>query len=161
MEELRDRQQEDGTSLGVFRPKEVYDLEVVEDEPRWKPAFQAAMRQQRLWDDRKASKEPPRKVPWKFYYRFRCDDPRCEGKHRMHIEDWEAGALYWKGVDAGLSAHDAADKVRNKFLQKMCAPGRDTHFFVGTVLGRGTWVVIGVFWPAKRAGQPTLFEIDS
>lgn len=25
-----------------------------------------------------------------------------------------------------------------------------THFFVGTVLSHGTWVILGVFWPKKE-----------
>jgi hypothetical protein len=31
----------------------------------------------------------------------------------------------------------------------MCASNIDTHFFVGTVLSHGTWVILGVFWPKK------------
>lgn len=75
----------------------------------------------------------------------------------MMIEDWEAGALYWNCIDKGDSPEVAAAKVKQKFLDQMCAPHIDTHFFVGTVLGHGTWVIIGVFWPRKE-GFGTLFE---
>ena len=34
----------------------------------------------------------PRKAPYKFQYRFDCDDPRCNG-HKMMIADWEVGAV--------------------------------------------------------------------
>ncbi len=43
----------------------------------------------------------------------------------------------------------AAQKVKQKYYDAMCAPNIDTHVFVGTVLAHGTWVVLGVFWPKK------------
>jgi len=161
MEELYEQQKVDRTSLGVIRPKRVIDIEITPDEPEWKPQFLDALKQQRLWDDRKATQEPPRKVPWKFHYRFECDDPRCNGNHRMMIEDWELGALFWNCVDKGDDSDTAASKVKQKFLTQMCAPDRDTHFFVGTILEHGTWVVIGVFWPPKEDApnnEPSLFD---
>lgn len=157
MEALRDHQKQDRTSLGIVRPREIVDLEISEDATDWKPQFLSAMKQQRLWDDRTATREPPRKVPWKFHYRFRCEDDRCNSDHRMMIEDWEAGALYWRCVDQGATPDEAAKKVRAKFLDQMCATDRDTHFFVGTVLSHGTWVIVGVFWPRKGSAG-SLFE---
>jgi hypothetical protein len=64
IEALWELQQRDNTSLGVIRPREILDLEVSSDAPDWKPQFKEALRQQRLWDDRTATREPPRKVPW-------------------------------------------------------------------------------------------------
>ncbi len=167
MEELYERQQQDRTSLGVFRPKNVRDLLVTPDEPDWKPSFKAALAQARLWDDRRITKEPPRKIPFKFKYVFECDDPRCKKNHHMMIEDWEVGALYWRLVDQGAVAKEAAQEVRRKFLDELCGPDRDTHFFVGTILSHPTsWVVIGVLWPKistgqdARLAQPFLFDRD-
>ncbi|MCL4211407.1 MAG: hypothetical protein HRU76_06445 [Phycisphaeraceae bacterium] len=157
MEALWEQQKQDRTSLGIIRPREIFDLEIAADSANWNPRFLDAMKQQRLWDDRSATHEPPRKVPWKFHYHFRCDDERCKGNHRMMIEDWEAGALYWRCVDEGATPDKAAQKVRQKFFDQMCAPKIDTHFFVGTVLEHGTWVIIGVFWPEKETLGP-LFD---
>jgi len=159
MEELWDKKKEDRTSLGVFRPQEVRDLVVTPEDPEWDESFLAALRQKRLWEYRKKTLRPPRKVPFKFQYVFRCNDDRCNG-HRMMITDWELGALFWKLVDGGGSYDQAAQKVKQKYLDEMCGPDRDTHFFVGTVLGHGTWLVIGVFWP-KKPGPRTapLFEM--
>lgn len=164
MEELQSLQRVDRKSLGVFRPKRISDLIWQPDAPDWKPSFKAALAQARLWEDRKASKVPPRKVPFKFQYQFECDDARCHG-HRMMIEDWELGALYWRVVDCGATPKEAATEVRKKFLDTMCAPDRDTHLFVGTILSHpNSWVVIGVFWPkvaradSSRVHQPSLFE---
>jgi hypothetical protein len=150
MEELYVKQEYDKTSLGIFRPKEVCDLVVTPDDPDWKPGFKAALMQQGLWENRKASKEPPRKVPFKFQYKFSCDDIRCNGRHQMMIEDWEIGALYWNCVDGGATAEEACRKVKQKFLEQICASDRDTHFYVGTVLAHPkSWVIIGTFWPKK------------
>lgn len=75
------------------------------------------------------------------------------------IEDWEVGALYWNCVDRGATPDEAAKKVKQKFLDMICAPKRHTHFFVGTVLGYNQWVVIGTFWPVRPApAAPTLFD---
>lgn len=161
MEELYVRQETDRTSLGVFRPKEVFDLVYNPTEPDWKPGFRAALLQQRLWEERKKTKEPPRKVPFRFQYRFSCNDKRCKRSHQMMIEDWEVGALYWRCVDGGATPTEACRMVKQKFLGELCAPDRDTHFFVGTILAHPkSWVIIGVFWPRKtvqEAHQDSLF----
>jgi hypothetical protein len=161
IEELYAKQELDKTSLGIFRPKEVSDLIIVPTEADWKPGFKAALMQQRLWENRRASKEPLRKVPFKFQYRFSCDDVRCNGKHQMMIEDWEIGVLYWKCVDRGATPREACDKVKQKFLEQICAPERDTHFYAGTVLAHPkSWVIIGTFWPRKSVSplaQGSLF----
>ena len=154
MEDLRDRQKIDGTSLGVFRPKKVNDIVISEDEPDWKPNFKAALQQARIWETRTESlRNPPRKVPFKFQYRYECDDSRCNG-HKMMIEDWEVGALFWKLVDQGESHTSAANKVKTKFLDDLCGQDKNTHFFVGTVLAHPTsWIVLGLFYPRKEPPQ--------
>lgn len=164
MEHLHEQQRADRTSLGIFKPKKIRDLVYQPDTGEWKPSFKAALAQARLWEDRKVTKVPPRKVPFKFQYVFDCDDPRCKG-HRMMIEDWEVGVLYWRLVDRGAKRDEAAKTVREKFLHTLCAADRDTHFFVGTILAHPRrWVVIGVFWPKltkaklSQIDQPSLFE---
>ncbi len=163
MEHLKDQQERDRTSLGIFQPKKVHDLIIADDDPDWSPKFKAELAQHRLWDDRKVTIEPPRKVPYKLQYLFTCDDSQCKS-HRMMIEDWEVGALYWRCVDRGDSPRDAANEVRRKFLGELCGETKDTHFYVGTVLNHPkSWVVIGVFWPTTskhrdNRTQPALFE---
>ncbi len=157
MEELRDLQEQNKTSLGIFKPKEVLDLEITPDEPEWKESFRHALAQARLWETRTVSREPPRKVPYKFQYRFVCDDPRCKG-HRMMIEDWEVGALFWRLVDNGTTQEEAASKVKAKFLTELCGETKETYFFTGTILAYPkSWVVIGVYYPkVDTAGSDQL-----
>lgn len=148
MECLYAQQETDRTSLGVFKPKKIRDLIVSPDEADWKSGFKAALAQARLWENRTVSKEPPPKIPFKFHYLFECDDPACKGNHRMMIEDWEVGALFWKCVRSGASHEEACQKVKQKFFDQICAPDCNTHFFVGTILSHPkTWVIIGVFYP--------------
>jgi hypothetical protein len=159
MEELFVTQKLDRTSLGIFRPKEILDLVAKPAEGEWKPGFKAALMQRRLWENRRASKEPPRKIPFKFQYKFSCDDSSCKG-HQTMIEDWEVGALYWKCVDAGGTPQEACRMVKQTFLNRICSPDRDLHFYVGTILAHPrTWVIIGTYWPKKEVPlrQSSLF----
>ncbi len=167
MEALYDQQAADRTSLGIFRPKEVQNLIISPDDPEWPQKFLQALQQQRLFEYRQRTLVPPRKVPFKFHYCFKCDDPRCKG-HKMMIEDWEVGALFWRLVDKGASHKEASEKVRDKFLNDLCGPDKDTHFYVGTILAHPkTWVVIGVFYPkiksrkTKPVARPTLFDEEA
>jgi hypothetical protein len=168
MEDLYDQQKADWTSLGVFKPKKVHDLVISPDDPEWPPKFLHALQQQHLFEYRQKTLVPPRKVPFKFHYCFECDDPRCKGNHRMMIEDWEVGALFWRLVDKGTSHKEASEKVRDKFLKEICGPDKDTYFYVGTILAHPKkWVVIGVFYPkiqsrkAKPVNGPTLFDEEA
>ncbi len=150
MEDLKEQQRLDKTSLGIFKPKEIYDLTISEDDADWNEGFKHALAQARLWENRTVSREPPRKVPYKFHYHFTCDDSECRS-HRMMIEDWEVGALFWRLVDQGMEQPEAAEKVKRKFLDEICGSKKDTRFFVGTILAHPTsWVVIGVFYPRIR-----------
>lgn len=155
IEALRDAQRADGTSLGILRPKLVEDLVIKEEEERtWKQSALDAIKQERLWETRGASREPVRKLPYKFRYRFRCNDDRCNG-HTMMNEDWELGRLYWRHIDRGDSESGAIAGVRQRFLSEICANTNETYFFVGTVLSHGTWVVLGTFYPKLgRSGNP-------
>lgn len=158
MEDLWDRQEADQTSIGIFRPKEIRKLVIKPDTPDWKDSFKHELQQQRLFEERQRTLVPPRKVPWKFQYHFICDDSRCKS-HTMMIEDWEVGALYWKLIDKGASGQAAAEGIRKKFLEELCSPDRDTHYFVGTVLAHPkSWVVIGLFYP-KRKDPPGTLEL--
>jgi hypothetical protein len=83
----------------------------------------------------------------------------------MMNEDWEVGALYWNLMEGGASEEVACQKVKEKFLNELCGPDKDTHFFVGTVLAHPkSWVVIGVYYPKKpiaKTGptQRSLFDV--
>jgi hypothetical protein len=132
-------------SLGLIKPRVVEDFICQEADRDWKPQLLTQMKQMHLFGfDRK----PLEKIPYKFSYIFKCEKPGCKG-HRKMIEDWEVGQLYRTMRNKFHNDKVACEKVREQFFNKMCDPGRDTHFFVGTVLEHATWVILGVFWPKK------------
>ncbi len=145
MEELWELQEADNTSLGIVKPKDIPEFIIEPDEADWKPEQRQLFQQLRLFGPQQ---KPLDKIPYKFSYKFKCDDPRCNG-HQMMIEDWEIGQLYLAMRDKFGSPEVAVEKVREKFLDQMCAPRKDTHFFVGTIARYGTWIILGVFWPDK------------
>lgn len=133
-------------SLGIVRPAKVLDV-LVEDAPgEWKPEWKASLNQGLLFEN--APKEI-RKLPFSWKYVFECDD--SDGRpHTAMNEDWEIGVLYWKELERLGTPEKAANSVRNKCLQ-MVTPDRDARFFMGTVFPYNTWIVLGVFWPAKES----------
>jgi len=133
-------------SLGIVRPREVTDVRFLRTSSTWKPEWEVLFRQQRLFGPQQ---RPLEKIPYDFRYWFRCEDPNCPGQHKMIITDWDLGVLFRKMRDKFGDERVAAQKVRQKYLDQMCAPDVDTHFFVGTVRQYGTWIVLGVFWPKK------------
>ncbi len=132
-------------SLGIIRPREVLDFVVEPTERDWKPEWKGLFLQQKLFGP---DQKPLEKIPYRFSYRFRCEASGCIG-HKMMIADWEVGQLYRKMRDDYGSEQTAIYMVKQRFLEKICAPEIDTHFFVGTVLQYHTWIVLGVFWPKK------------
>lgn len=145
MEELCELQSKDNTSLGIVRPKEITGLTIEACAAEWKGQWEDLLKQERLFGP---DQKPLEKIPFKFSYTFNCDDARCNG-HKMMIEDWELGQLYRSMKDKFRDPNMAAQKVKQKYYDAMCAPNIDTHVFVGTVLAHGTWVILGVFWPKK------------
>ena len=139
----------DQTSLGILRPKRVLDVTIKPDTDAWKPEWQALFQQLTLFG-------PPQKsltkLPFKWSYVFECEDnPK---PYTRMIEDWELGVLFLKLRDE-MDERAAAEKVREKYLNQLCATDRDTRFFMGTVFPYNTWIVLGVFWPPK-VHQPGL-----
>ena len=156
MEELADMQRQDNTSLGIVKPKQIIDLIIEPDKEEWKSKWKAEMEQLHLFAP---ERKPLEKIPYKFSYKFTCDDPRCKG-HKKVIEDWEVGQLYLNELKRLGDRERATESVREKFLNVMCAPSKDTHFFVGTVLEYGTWIVLGVFWPPLQK-KPVARKVNS
>lgn len=151
MRALREKQDSDSTSLALFKPKTISKFTAEPDDPEWKEGFKAELLQKRLFETRKQTLQPPRKVPFKFSYHWTCEDEDCNG-HKMMIEDWEVGALYWRMRDQGLDEPKAVDAVKSTFYDKICGPKNDTHFYLGTVLSHSTWVIIGMYYPKKKPG---------
>jgi hypothetical protein len=141
--ELEKLYEQDKTSLGIIRPKEILDVKIEDADSEWKPEWKALLQQMSLFGPQT---KPLEKLPYKWSYVFRCDD-REEPYTRM-IEDWELGALFLKERKK-KGAEEAAKSVRDKYLNEIASPGKDTRFFMGTRFPFNTWLVLGTFWPPK------------
>ncbi len=150
--QLKDQYEKDFTSLGIVRPSQVLDLEIEKIDSDWKPQWQDAMAQFNMFS---GVPKALRKLPYKFSYRFRCDDSG-DKTHSAMIEDWELGVLFIKESERLGSDEAAAVSVKKKYFDQICSSDRDVRFLMGTVFPYNTWVVVGVFWPPK-VYQPELF----
>lgn len=146
--ELVRRQRLDGTSLGIFSPADVDKL-VIEPEPDWSPRQRMILDQPSLLAATpKGSLEKP---PLSVSYRYRCDDPACKG-HKQKNVDWEVGEACRSWSRRAADSTDLRRMVEQKWLDEMCAPGRDTSFVVGSQHQYpDKFLILSVVWPPKRA----------
>lgn len=157
IEEAKDS--EIGTSLAVFKPKEVLDFVWEPCEREWDKnkldAVIANQAQQSLFDEETTRSifKVAKKVPYEFSYKFTSED----GKERkLMIEDWELGMLYWHCLEKANGDEDAAcRKVREKYFDEMAAKEKDFYFFLGTTkrfhnVAPNPFIIIGTFWPQKE-----------
>ena len=146
LEEIQDAQRRDGTSLGMFRPKEIERLVKRKAKP-WNERQRTALRQQRLGlgEAELAELADLEQIPWSFAYEFTCDDDRCGG-HELGILDWEIGASYRQW--SRLYGDRWEDKLRQRYEIEL--PARDLHFVVGNLARRRrTFEIIGLLRPPR------------
>jgi len=154
--EIQRKQEKDGTSMGVFKPAEVYDvLQDEEEQKEWSDSDLSKLQQQDLF--RPNEKPLLEKLPYRWRYHYRCSDPDCKG-HKQKIIDWEIGALYRNLKNNGVTDPDEIHAaVRKRFLDELCGPDKDTYFFTGNMARYPqNFLVLGVFYP-KIERQMTLF----
>jgi hypothetical protein len=135
-------------TLGVFKPRTVTRLLIEPAEPRWTEAQLSILRQQDLFVA--APVQELEKVPFKFKYEFRCDDPECT-THVLSCTDWEMGESWRSWRDKYGDGWQA--KFRQRYEAEMIG-ARDLHFFVGTVHQHPKeWIIVGLFYPPLSEEQ--------
>jgi len=95
-------------------------------------------------------KEAIEKIPWDFYYDFRCQGlTDCPG-HRLPIIGWEIGQAYRDWRQKYKTEGDLLEKIRERWLGGMCSDKQDTYFFVGNMKRfRDKFMVLGTFYPPR------------
>jgi hypothetical protein len=161
--EIQRRQAQDGTSLGVFRPKRVLDIEIKKADVKtgkaeiaraW--AAQGSLLESPDGDEQAHQIEALEMIPWTFKLRYECNDPRCR-THTQSIIDWEI-AQYYRRVQ---HTDDWRHRLRAKWIDQLCGPGRDTALFVGNQHQHPTsFLVLGVWWPPLLPEQLALGGLD-
>jgi len=162
--ELRRAQKRDGTSLGVIKPRVVEDfvIEKVDVNAEKSAIAKAWATQGTLLDgiggeERNQQLREIEQIPYRFKYRYRCSDVGCKG-HEQSIIDWEIAQFYRQIRNS--STWEA--RIRAKWLDELCGADRDTAFFVGNQHQHPTaFMVLGVWWPPKRAEQLALVELGN
>lgn len=157
IEEAKDPQK--GTSLAVFKPKEIIDFVWEPCEREWDKkkldAVIANQAQQSLFDE-DATREifkVAKKVPYEFSYVFTSED----GKERkLMVEDWELGMLFWHSLERAKGDETiACQKVKERFYDDF-VHNKDLYLFLGTTkrfhnVSQSPFIVIGTFYPPKES----------
>jgi len=148
-------------SLAVYKPVEIIDFVIEEDDREWKDKWLAQAKQGNFFeaDPNNIRGERPliQKLPYKYSYKFIGQGDTKPRK--LSIEDWEIGALFWNCLKRTNGDETAAnDLVRDKYF-KTFREKRDLHLFLGTTLehhgrSRNPFIIIGVFYPPKSAQIP-------
>lgn len=157
--EIQRRQAVDGTSLSMFWPKSVDDLLIEEADvsvekqriaEAW--ASQGSLLDGVGGDERTHQIKELELIPWTFKYRYACSDPGCGG-HTQSIIDWEIAATY-RGM---RHRADWQERLREKWLNQLCAPDRETALIVGNQHQHlNSFLVLGVWWPSRVPEQLSL-----
>lgn len=146
--EIQRRQKVDRTSLGVFKPKDVHNIQVNVAKP-WPENKQVLVRRQTLFDP--GPLRPLEQLPYEFKFHYRCGDPDCGG-HAQGMIDWEIGQFYRR--TRGLPEVDRLKAIERKWLHELCGPDKDTHFFTGNLAKRqNVFLLLGVFWPPRATAD--------
>ncbi|WP_316896511.1 hypothetical protein [Pseudodesulfovibrio indicus] len=135
-------------SLSIVKPRKILDFTYEPDSPQWSPKQQRAL--STLWLDRPAISLE--KIPWRFKFKYLCSYAKCPG-HNQTIEDWEVFQLFRNMKKKYQDETVALNKVKDKYLNKLCSPTRDPHFFVGMHNQHRVWMIIGLFSPPKHDRQ--------
>lgn len=157
--ELLRRQERDGTSLGVFRPRVIEKLVIEEksssgDREELARAFAA---QGSLFDrtDAIEQKKALEQIPYTFKYKYHCDEPEC-ASHEMSITDWEIVAFF-RHI---RNSKDWRQAMRRKWFDQMCGLDRDTALIVGNMHQHPrSFLVLGVWWPPRLPDQLVLDDM--
>lgn len=137
-------QRENGKSLGMFKPKDVPELIIEKADREWGDI----VKQLHFFAEPDKPLEP---IPFRFKYRYACDDPCCKNGHEQTIVDWEACELYRKLRDSENSDQAVWAKMREKFVDELWARNKDSYLFVGNQrVHPRSFIVLGVFWPPQN-----------
>jgi hypothetical protein len=140
-------------SLAAIRVNDVSDL-VVEPHPGWTEEEQKKIdgyvnQLDMFATSDKTALEAPR---FKARYFWRCSAAGCKG-HKQGILDWEFVAL--QRNLAGSSDEEAVRRLKERFLDGICAPGKDLAFYVGNqAKHHNVFSVLGAYYPpSPSAGR--------
>ena len=153
LEDLKNSQVEQGTSLGIIKPREIRGFhiekktgpEIAEEEQKKKRILSQP--------DFFVEKKDLELIPYRFLISFTCNDTKCTTEHKISILDWEFGQLYRK-----VSGSDNWKEKMCQKVEEICSPKKDVYFFMGNMASRRqTFCILGIFYP-PQVKQLSLFK---
>jgi hypothetical protein len=158
LEELKEKQQRDGTSLGIIRPRDILDCYIQQrsasEREEWMRKEQLRLSQEPLFGERPKPLDFPEA---EFAVRWACNNDQCP-THTMHILQWGLHELYRK-----LKANGDPDyerKVIEKMQSELDEGNRDVFLFLGnfrTVMYN--FGLMDSYSPPKRRNEQDLFTL--
>jgi len=155
IDELNASYDDNHTSLGIIRPKEILKFlstQEIKTDLWSSQEFQMTIEGQRV--------PIVTKIPHQFRYRFTCNE--CiEGKyHEIQCEDWELLESYRSWGEHYPNEEELWNKLYQKYHDFMV--DRDIHFYLGLHSQYPSWLIIGLFYPPTppRTKQITFDEIN-
>ncbi|HEX7058554.1 MAG TPA: hypothetical protein VF176_01740 [Solirubrobacterales bacterium] len=157
---IQQEQRDSGTSLGMFRVAEFFDLLIEEVEPDPEKSNMAdawaAQRSLLQADELEVEREALEQIPYRFKYRYRCSATGCR-THTQSIVDWEIAQLFRQVRERP----DWRELIRAKWLKEMCGANKDTALIVGNQHQYpNSFLVLGVWWPPKQPEQLSLADVS-
>lgn len=157
LEEISDDYNANKVSIAIFKPKEIIDFIVEEDDREWSQAQIQKLNQISLFDSENT--KTLQKVPFKFSYKFKCNDDRCKG-HKIMITDWEIYQLYRNCKAKYRSSKIAIEKVKEKYLDYLWRGTRESYFIVGTTFPYDSFIIVGIFHFKRDDQDDTVEQIS-
>jgi len=144
LEQVIEEHKQSGASLATIRPHKMIGLTIEKDDPDWTDEQHTQLNQISLLDT-EANPAPLRKVPYKIYCHFECNDPNCKG-HRLLLTSWEYNWTFLTLLDKERNDAQAAIKELNKRWMEQFSDTRLGYLMLGTVNSQDrfhTFIVIG------------------
>lgn len=142
---FKDREEND-LSLALIKPEEI-SFEWEKRTTTNQKTRETCYAQLSLFNKKKNAIE---KIPFNFYYQFRCEgEDGCKG-HKLSIIDWEIGQAYryWRTKYPDESTR--LEKIKEKWIDISNTEKKDVYFYVGNMKRfRDTFIILGVFYPPK------------
>lgn len=155
VEDLSERQKQNGTSLGIMKPKEILgcalETRSATERKEWILKEKEILGQQRLFGEEIKPIDFPET---RFMVQWKCDDKRCSKPHSMGLLQWGLHELDRKHRD---DPH-REEKVLAEMRRRLDQSSYDVYLFLGNF--RGVQFNFGLMdsYSAPRVLQPSLFS---
>jgi hypothetical protein len=152
--DILENQSDQNITIALIKPKPHIVLEIKKSRhPDWTDEEKAKLardqNQPNLFEELDATRtiHPLKKVPYNFYYRYKCDTAKGKKEFKHKINDWEAGALYWNC----LKSH--GERWENPFREKLEKDlgSKDLMLLMGNQHRfQNQWLIISLIYPPKQ-----------